>query len=153
MKLIEQIKKQESFSSTVYKCPSGFSTVGYGYNLDANPLKLSSLEIAHAYKNGMPEHEADRLLKLMISKLQAELPDKIKSWSRLSQVRKDILVNMAFNLGVEGLLGFKSMLACLSADNYLTASDEMLNSKWKKQVKGRAIVLAEQMRSGVYASV
>lgn len=153
MNLLEQIKKQESFSSTVYKCPSGFNTVGYGYNLDANPLKLSSLEIAHAHTNGMPEHEANRLLKLMISKLQAELPDKIKSWSRLSQVRKDILVNMAFNMGVDGLLGFKAMLTCLSADNYLTASDEMLNSKWKKQVKGRAIVLAEQMRSGVYAKV
>jgi len=151
MNLIEQLKKQEGFSSVVYKCPGGFNTIGYGYNLDANPLKLSSLEISHAHTNGVPEHEAERLLKLMVSKLQAELPDKIKSWSRLSQVRKDILVNMAFNMGVEGLLGFKSMLACLVADNYLTASIEMLNSKWKRQVKGRAIVLAEQMRLGIYA--
>jgi lysozyme len=152
MNLIKQLKQQEGFSSVVYKCPGGFNTIGYGYNLDANPLKLSSLEIAHAHTKGMPEHEADRLLKLMINKLQTELPDKIKSWSRLSQVRKDILVNMAFNMGVDGLLEFKAMLACLSADNYLSASDEMLNSKWKKQVKGRAIVLAEQMRLGVYAS-
>lgn len=151
MNLIESLKVHEGFSTTVYKCPNGFSTIGYGYNLDANPLRLSSLEIAHAHTKGMPEHEAERLLKLMIKQVEKDLSEKLSFWSRLSQVRKDILINMAYNLGVDGLLKFKAMLSCLSAGNYLNASDEMLNSKWKKQVKNRAIILAEQMRSGVYS--
>ena len=55
---------------------------------------------------------------------------------------------MAFNLGVNGLLGFRKTLALIEAGDYTKASVEMLDSKWARQVKGRATRLSEQMRTG-----
>ena len=80
----------------------------------------------------------------------ADLPsydDPETSW----HVRADALLNMAFNLGVDGLLGFYNTLSSVRAGDYDKAGDNMLASKWARQVKGRAIELAAQMKTGRYA--
>ena len=43
--VIEQLKRHEGFRKHVYKCTAGHDTVGFGYNLDANPLALTPYEI------------------------------------------------------------------------------------------------------------
>jgi lysozyme len=63
-------------------------------------------------------------------------------------VRADALLNMAFNLGVDGLLGFVNTLRYVRGGNYELAADNMLASKWARQVKGRAVELAAQMKTG-----
>ena len=70
-------------------------------------------------------------------------------WARaLSPERQAVLVNMAFNLGIAGLLAFKRMLAACERGEYAAAAREMLDSVWAKQVGARAVRLAEQMRTG-----
>jgi lysozyme len=59
-----------------------------------------------------------------------------------------VLVNMAFNMGINGLLGFKHTLELVRTGNYADAADAMLNSKWAEQVGPRAKRLSEQMRTG-----
>jgi lysozyme len=44
---------------------------------------------------------------------------------------------------------FKKMLAALDRGDFETAAEEMLDSKWKDDVHGRAIRLSNEMRSGV----
>ena len=73
--------------------------------------------------------------------------DPENSW----HVRADALLNMAFNLGVDGLLGFYNTLSSVRAGDYDKAGDNMLASKWARQVKGRAVELAAQMKTGRYA--
>ena len=68
----------------------------------------------------------------------------------LDQVRQDVLIDMAYNLGFFGLSTFKNTLAYIANGNYDKAADNMLKSKWATQVKGRAEELAEMMRTGVY---
>lgn len=68
-------------------------------------------------------------------------------------VRADVVMNMAFNLGVLGVLKFRKMHQAILADDYDTAAAEMLNSRWSAQVKGRAVELARRMRSGVREEV
>ena len=150
-KLIEQIKRHEGYRKRMYLCTAGKETIGYGYNLKANPLHLSSLEIGNAYKNGMNEVEAERLLKLMIAKITDQLEEAIPVINRLDTVRQDILINMAYNLGLVGLLKFKKTLLALEKKDYRTASIEMLNSKWRNDVGDRAQELATQMLTGAYA--
>jgi lysozyme len=62
--------------------------------------------------------------------------------------RRGVLVNMAYNLGVTGLLSFKKMLSAYKKGAFVEAAQHMLDSKWAKQVGDRAKRLAEQMRSG-----
>ena len=55
---------------------------------------------------------------------------------------------MAFQMGVDGLLGFKNTLAMIQAGKYTEAANGMMNSKWAKQTPSRAQRHAEQMRTG-----
>lgn len=150
-KLTDQLKRHEGYRKRMYLCAAGKETIGFGYNLKANPLHLSSLEISNAYKNGMNEVEAERILKLMISKCVDQLEEAIPFINKLDTVRQDILINMCFNMGLVGLLKFKKALLLVKAGDYQKASIEMLNSKWSKDVGNRALELSTQMKSGVYA--
>lgn len=150
--LIEQIKRHEGYRAHSYRCTAGKLTIGYGYNLSVNPLKLSSLELYHAQLVGMGEHEAERLLKLMIAKITDQLEEAMPVINRLDTVRQDILINMAYNMGLVGLLKFKKMITALEKKDYQKASIEMLNSKWSSDVGNRAQELATQMMTGAYAA-
>ena len=150
-KLIEQLKRHEGFRSHSYRCTAGKLTIGYGYNLTANPLRLSSIEINYNHLHGMGKNESERLLKLMIAKITDQLEEALPAINRLDTVRQDVLINMTYNLGLVGLLKFKKMLLALEKKDYQKASIEMLNSKWKDDVGNRAQELATQMMTGAYA--
>ncbi len=80
--------------------------------------------------------------------LDAHLP----WWRGLSLERQDVLANMAFNLGVEGLLAFRHTLEAVQAADYALAAEHMLASEpWRTQVGARAMRLAAQMRTGLRA--
>lgn len=149
--LIEQLKRHEGYRQHSYRCTAGKLTIGYGYNLTANPLRLSSLEINYNQTHGIGKNEAERLLKLMIAKITDQLEEALPVINRIDTVRQDILINMTYNLGLVGLLKFKKMIAALEKKDYQKASIEMLNSKWSSDVGNRAQELATQMLTGVYA--
>jgi lysozyme len=150
-KLIEQLKKHEGFRARVYKCTAGRNTIGYGYNLDANPLNLTDFELKQFVDSGVQERVAEWLLIRMIDKCTGELVSHISWFESLDEVRQSVLINMAFNLGITGLMQFKTTLAMVKAGDYDLASKAMLKSKWAGQVHGRAAELALQMRTGVFA--
>lgn len=132
-KIVEQIKRHEGFSGTPYKCPAGKTTIGYGRNLDAKPLS---------------EEEAHFMLINDLNEVVYRVREKVVFYDDLDEARKGVLINMAFNLGVAGLMKFKKMLMSLHCKDYKRASEEMLDSKWAKQVGKRAIDLSEQMKTG-----
>ena len=152
--LLDQLKRHEGFRKRVYldTCTPPKPTIGYGYNLEANPLHLSSLEISQAHTKGINQVEAERLLKLMITQCRHQLEVTLPFFSKLDTVRQDVLINMAFNLGLAGLLKFKKSLLLIEAGEYSQASVELLNSKWAKDVGNRALELSTQMKSGAYGS-
>jgi len=81
----------------------------------------------------------------------ADLTSRMPWTKQLSQPRFGVLVNMAFNLGIHGLMSFRRMLAALQTGDYEAAAVEMLSSRWARQVGSRANRLAEQMREDQWA--
>lgn len=148
MNALELLKRQECFRAKVYNCPAGKKSIGYGYNLEANPLKLDPGRIAEFYKHGITEKQAEILLVDEIKRLDMILAGKLEWWLRINEARQSVLLNMAYNLGVEGLLKFSKTLDFIQAGNFGLAAKEMLKSQWAKQVKGRANELALIMRTG-----
>ncbi|MGZ8236368.1 MAG: glycoside hydrolase family protein [Methylobacter sp.] len=132
--LVNQLKRHEGFRPHVYRCTAGKQTVGYGRNLD---------------DTGISEREATVLLTHDISRAAEDLIDQVPVFPNLSLNRQNVLVNMAVNMGIPRLLGFKKMLAALRANDFDLAADEMLDSQWAKQVGNRATELAQQMRTNV----
>ncbi len=84
-----------------------------------------------------------------VARVEHGLDRRLAWWRTLSAERQDVLANMAFNLGVDGLLAFRRTLAAVQAGDYAQAASHMLTSEpWRSQVGRRAKRLADQMRSG-----
>lgn len=133
--LIADLKRDEGLRLKGYKDTVGVWTVGYGH--------------AHVAPGTVwTQEQAEAALIEDVKKHNAELAKALPWIVQLDPVRRRVLQNMAFNLGVKGLLGFKNTLTMVQAGDYAGAARGMLNSLWAKQVKGRAVRLAEQMRTG-----
>lgn len=96
---------------------------------------------------GITENEARYLLENDLGRIRLELDQLLPWWRDLDPVRQMVLQDMGFNLGLNGLLGFKLFLGYLKAGEYLEAADEMLQSQWADQVGTRATRLAAMMRT------
>lgn len=137
-KLMDRIKEQlvrhEGLRLKPYRCTAGKLTIGIGRNLDDCGITQSEAYVM--------------LINDIINcekQLQAKIPD---IYNGLDEVRKSVLLNMCFNLGINGLLGFKNTLELIKAGDWERAANNMLVSKWAKQVGRRAIELSELMRKG-----
>lgn len=137
-KLMDRIKEQlvrhEGLRLKPYRCTAGKLTIGIGRNLD--DCGISQSEAYVMLINDIMNCE---------KQLQAKIPD---IYNGLDEVRKSVLLNMCFNLGISGLLGFKNTLAFVKAGDWERAANNMLVSRWAKQVGRRAIELSELMRKG-----
>lgn len=133
--LIAALKIDEGLRLKAYKDTVGVWTVGYGH--------------AHVAPNTVwTQEQAERALIEDVAIHNHLLAEKLPWVSSLDPVRRRVLENMAFNLGVKGLLGFKNTLEFVRTGQYDKAADGMLASLWAKQVKGRAVRLAQEMRTG-----
>lgn len=92
--------------------------------------------------------EAKQRSRLKIAGAMAELDRALPWWRTLNNPREDVLVNMAYQMGLHRLLGFKKALAAMLAGDFEEAAREMLDSAWARQTPRRARRLAEQMRTG-----
>ncbi len=70
--------------------------------------------------------------------------------SKCSEARCDVLISMAYQLGVDGLSLFRGMLSAITQGDFNGAANAMLDSLWARQTPGRARRHAEVMRSGTY---
>ena len=123
----EELKKEEGFKSTVYKCSSGKHTIGFGRNLDDRGITLE---------------EANDLLRNDIWMCDWELHHTIPNYSKkLNGPRQYVIISMCYNLGLSGVLKFKKMWQAINEEDFTKASMEMLDSKWAAQVKSRALKL------------
>ena len=134
-KLAEQLRRHEGLRLKPYKCPSGKLTIGYGRNL---------------VDRGISKQEAEMLLINEIKDIKARLTLVLKWFSDLDPIRQDCLVNMAYNMGVSGLLRWKKTLEDIKERRYKDASQKMRESLWAGQVGKRALELADQLEKGVY---
>jgi lysozyme len=135
MNVVEQIKREEGLRLTPYNDSVGKLTIGYGRNLEDVGISLD---------------EAEYLLANDISKVKIALAQKIPWMTGLNEPRQAVLVGMAFQMGVNGLLLFKNTLAMVKSGEYESAAKNMLKSLWAKQTPERALRMANQMASGLW---
>lgn len=72
----------------------------------------------------------------------------ITVWAILSEPRKAVLTDLAFNIGRSRLEGFKHMLEAIRASKWHAAQAELLDSAYAKQVHGRANMNAAVLLTG-----
>lgn len=135
--LFEDLKRHEGLILKPYKDTVGVWTIGYGHTQGVTSLTKP-----------ITKEEAERLLLKDIGIAVSDVVRVFPSFHSLDYVRKIVLANMSFNLGVAKLAEFKATLECIRTGRFQEAAIHMLNSRWAKQVKGRATELADRMSQG-----
>ncbi|MEZ8855590.1 glycoside hydrolase family protein [Vibrio atlanticus] len=126
------IKKHEGLRLKPYRCSMGKLTIGYGRNLSDNGITLEEAE-------QLLQHNIDEVIQ------QAQT---LPFFSALNEVRQAVIVDMVFNMGLPRFQKFKKTIALIEQQAWQAAANEMLNSRWARQVGNRSKTLSDMMRYG-----
>src|SRR4029077_7264974 len=143
MNLETQLRRDEGERLEVYPDSRGIKTAGVGHNLIAHGVDLPLWA-------PITQQQSDEWLQQDIAEARAHLLSKLPWASGLDDARLGVLINMTFNLGIGGLLGFHHTLTLIQVGQYAEAAEAMLQSTWAKQVGSRATRLAAQMETGIW---
>lgn len=128
--LTERVKKHEGFMERPYFDSLGVGTIGYGFTY-------------------LKKEECDKILDNRLKEATGLVEGYlINEGITLDDFRVAILVEMTFQLGFKGLLGFKKMWKALRDMDYERVAAEMKNSRWFKQTPTRSADLANKMMKG-----
>jgi len=133
LSLRERIKKHEGYATVPYYDSREVLTVGYGRNLRDVPFSEPEIELMFS-------------TDLARARAGAQTFDCYKE---LNKTRQDVLVEMVFQMGANGVSKFKKFLAAANDHEWVWAAEEMLDSKWAVQTPKRAKELAKLFLRGV----
>jgi lysozyme len=128
-----------------YHCTAGKLSIGFGHNLDANPTFENNVIPMEITKD-----EAEAILFHDLENTSTRLHAAWHGMSLLTPARRDACINMAFQMGIDGFLGFSDMRKHLLKCDWLKAHDAALDSKWARQTPNRAKRVATQLLTGEY---
>ena len=136
MDLKQQLIREEGAESCAYQDSLGYWTIGVGRLIDSRK------------GGGLSNDEIEFLLENDIKRNYEAVLKALPWMEKLSDQRQAVLIEMAFQMGVSGLLQFKRTLGSIEDGQYGEAAVEMLESKWAKQTPKRAYRMALQMETG-----
>jgi lysozyme len=126
------LRLHEGLRLKPYRCPAGALTIGYGRNLDAKGISGCEAEVLLSNDLREAEEAGARVVG--------------PAWDSLSEVRRAVCTDMAFNLGAGGFAAFRKTVGHIRAGEFEAASEQILRSRWASQVGRRASRLADMMR-------
>lgn len=141
-KLREQLKIDEGVKYEIYNDHLGYATFGIGHLItpkDEEYGKKLGTPVSETRVNEVFDNDVDKYInesKRIFSNLE-ELPDEAQQ----------IIVNMCFNLGAPRLGKFKKFISAINNEDWETASLEMLDSQWARQVGDRAKRLSDRVKN------
>ena len=126
------LKRHEGQKLKIYLDTEDKWTVGVGHNLSDNGISQAASDFILAEDTQIAANDA---LKL------------VPNFSELSDIRQEVIINMSFNLGYPRLKGFRKFLSAIEEGSFDEAANEMKDSRWFKQIGGRAWELVWQFRN------
>ena len=157
-KIIDHIVEYEGFSEIVYVCPAGYYTIGHGLAIrylrkeDMQYLwdtKVRVTVLCDTYNEELLRKAMHHIViteEASLEIVRRQVMDIIGRLQSLSvpfvevicDEAKEVIVDMAYNIGIKGVAGFKRMWGYLRQEEYDLAGLELLNSNYAKQTKSRA---------------
>lgn len=147
MDVVDSIIRHEGFKARPYIDPLAHTKVP---NEVYEVVKRYWSALTPTFGHGLTyitEDESRAIVANRVRQLRDELSKELPWFSEAPAPVQDVLVEMAYQLGVTGVRKFKNTLAYLAGDNYAAAADEMLNSLWATQTPRRARELADRIRA------
>ena len=144
--MIEQLREElmadEGCVMKIYEDHLGLRTCGVGHLIRPDDPE-SDMEV------GAPVSE-ERVMELFDKDMSWTFRDCIRLLPEFNDLPDEvrlIVANMMFNLGAKRLSGFSRLLAAIEREDWNSAADEMVDSKWHRQVPERSGRLIARMRA------
>jgi lysozyme len=137
----EDLVRHEGYVTEIYLCSEGYPTFGIGH-------MVTEADMEHTWPVGTPVTD-ERILDVFKTDCEDAYSDACALFLNLESHPVDVqrvVVNMAFNLGRNRLGKFKNMIRYVNEGNYLMAANEMIDSKWYRQVGRRSAELVDIMK-------
>ena len=134
--LVSQLRRDEGECLHAYQDHLGLWTIGVGRLID--PKR----------GGGITRDESAYLLANDVAEVRRQVADRLPWTAQLDEARQGALCNMAFQMGIDGLCGFKTALDYLRNGKTDEAASAFLQSLWAKQTPERAKRVTEQIRTG-----
>lgn len=132
------IERDEGFESEAYLDTRGNWTIGYGR---CDPGVTQGMTCTQAQAQGW--------MDASVAKTMAAFDAGIPWWRTVDAIRAAVLVDIGYNVGARGFMGWRHTLGYVQAGNYAMASAELLATQpWADEVGDRATRLAAQMETG-----
>tara|TARA_B100000282_G_scaffold251643_1_gene196244 strand:- start:551 stop:991 length:441 start_codon:yes stop_codon:yes gene_type:complete len=141
-KLREEIEYDEGSVNEIYLDHLGLATFGIGH-------LVTKEDPEYGWEVGTPV-DADRCVEAFNTDIETVLSDcklLYSDFDDLPEEAQRIIANMMFNMGRPRLSKFKGMKRGVDARDWNAAADEMVDSRWYRQVTNRADRLVERMRN------
>ena len=141
-KLREQLKIDEGVKYEIYDDHLGYKTFGIGHLVKTTDEEYGS-------PVGTPVSE-ERVNSVFDKDVETYISETEKVFGNLQEMTgelQQVLVNMCFNMGAPRLSQFKKFIKAIHDEDWQTASVEMLDSRWAKQVGDRAIRLSDRIKA------
>ena len=146
MNLYDRLHENEGMRLQVYDDANGKPIVA-GIRVIGNPTIGAGTLLSSP--GGITAAEAEYLLRNRVNAAIAGVKHLVPDMRAANDARFDVLVEMAFQMGVAGLAKFAKALQAVRERRWDDAATEMLDSTWAKQTPKRAQALAKIMRTGV----
>ena len=140
-KLRRQLEIDEGVKYEVYLDHLNKKTFGIGHLvLDKDPE--SKMEVGDPVSERRVEEAFDKDIQSVIDDCQR----LYSNFNAMPEECKQITANMMFNMGLPKMKAFKKMNAAIEDEDYIKASEEMVDSKWYRTVPNRADRLVQRMK-------
>lgn len=130
--VLERIKFHEGFKLMPYRDKKGKLTIGIGRCIDTHPFTEKELSFCGDWRHGITPNAAYQLCRNDIAECKSQLNTLGLWYHNLDDNRKYALLDMCFQMGFDGLKGFKRMLKYLENRDWQGAYYECLDSKYAK---------------------
>lgn len=164
------LKEFEGYFAEPYICPAGKCTIGYGTNLEAHRKFIPYDDVRDEGKTGnalrkalinrgmrWSKEESEAAMKEELEKTHDAMMRKCKAYQILREKgddpRAEALLDMAYNMGVDKLLTFKTTLPMIERGEYEKAAENLTTSRWYKQVGRRSKAICKILKTGEYVTV
>ena len=140
-KLQEELEIDEGCKYEIYLDHLGYPTFGVGHLvLESDP------EYGWEVGTSVDTHRVDKAFEYDVQSVLTDCEKLYVQWEHLPEEAQLIVANMMFNMGLTRLSKFKGMKRGVDARDWNQAADEMVDSRWYRQVTNRANRLVERMR-------
>jgi lysozyme len=135
--LLADLMVDEGWRAHAYQDHLGFWSIGYGFLIDARRPN-----------RGLPREVAELWLSLLAREKADELRRRWPAVDRLPVGVRRAVLNMVYQLGVNGFLLFRNTIAALERGDWAAAATQALDSNWARQTPTRAARIAALIRQG-----